>query len=80
MTSPRFRGARPRLGQSLETVARSGAELEVRIHSPPAESPSLSDFALVPGKSPDFPPVWARGQAVRSAETREVHQRRAEER
>jgi hypothetical protein len=38
MTSPRFRGARPRLGQSLETVARSGAELEVRIHSPPAES------------------------------------------
>src|SRR5215472_14575665 len=30
---------RPRLGQGLETVALSGAELEVRIHSPPAESP-----------------------------------------
>jgi hypothetical protein len=38
------------------------------------------DFAFVPGKSPDFPPVWARGQAVRSAETRELHQHRAEER
>ena len=39
MTPLRFTGARPGLGQGLETVALSGAELEVRIHSPPAESP-----------------------------------------
>src|SRR5215472_1889548 len=39
MTPSRFTGARPRLGQSLETVALSGADLEARSHSPPAESP-----------------------------------------
>ena len=38
MTPLRFTGAWPRLGQSLETVALSGAELEVRIHSAPAVS------------------------------------------
>ena len=38
MTPLRFTGARPRLGQSLETAALPGAELEVRIHSSPAAS------------------------------------------
>ena len=46
MTPLRFTGARPRLGQGLETVALSGAELEVRIHSPPADSPPLSGFRV----------------------------------
>src|SRR6516165_319176 len=54
--------------------------LEVRIHSPPADSPSLSRFRLRSWKSPGFAPVWRRRQAVRSAETRKVQQHRAEER
>ena len=55
MTPLRFTGARPRLGQGLETVALSGAELEVRIHSPPAKSHAnhrfLSDVAYHCGGS-----------------------------
>jgi len=58
----------------------SRAELKVRIHSPPADSPSLSGFRLGSWKSPGFAPVWRRGQAVRSAETRKVQRHRAEER
>ena len=57
----------------------SRAELKVRIHSPPADSPSLSGFRLGSWKSPGFAPVWRRGQAVRSAETRKVQRHRAEE-
>ena len=55
MTPLRFTGARPRLGQGLETVALSGAELEVRIHSPPADSPSLVGFLLPVSKSRQLP-------------------------
>ena len=54
MTSLRFTGARPRLGQGLETVALSGAELEVRIHSPPADSPPLSGFRVRSRAKPGF--------------------------
>ena len=58
----------------------SVAVLEVRIHSAPANSPSLSRFRLRSWKSPGFAPVWRRGQAIRSAETRKVQQHRAEKR
>src|SRR5215472_11874565 len=68
MTPLRFTGAWPRLGQSLETVALSGAELEVRIHSAPADSPSLSGFRLRPRKDAGFPPFWRPCGAAVSAE------------
>jgi hypothetical protein len=63
------------------SVPSHGARvLEVRIHLPPADSPSLSGFRLRSWKSPGFAPVWRRGQAVQSAEIRKVQQHRAEER
>ena len=66
MTPLRFTGARPRLGQGLETVALSGAELEVRIHSPPADSPSLSGFRLRPRERRGYSAILAamRGGSV----------------
>src|SRR6516164_3064393 len=66
MTPLRFTGARPRLGQGLETVALSGAELEVRIHSPPADSPSLSGFRLRPTERRGYSAILAamRGGSV----------------
>ena len=66
MTPLRFTGARPRLGQGLETVALSGAELEVRIHSPPADSRSLSGFPPPPLEKPGFSAIVAaaRGGSV----------------
>jgi hypothetical protein len=51
--------------------------LEVRIHSPPADSPSLSGFRLRFRKSPGFQPVWGRARAAGSPETRKVPQHRA---
>src|SRR5215472_4120669 len=74
MTPLRFTGARPRLGQGLETVALSGAELKVRIHSPPADSPSLSGFRLRPGKDAGFPPFLRPCGVAASAETRKARQ------
>src|SRR6516162_11044152 len=44
--------------------------LEVRIHLPPADSPSLSGFPLGSWKRSGFPPVWGGCQRARSAETR----------
>src|SRR5215467_2513541 len=66
----RFTGARPRLVQSLETVALSGAELEVRIQLPPADSLSLSGFRVRSKESPGFPPFLRPCGAAASAETR----------
>ena len=52
----------------------------VRIRLPPADSPSLSGFRVRSLEKPGFSPVWGRGQAARSAETRKLQQYRAEER
>jgi hypothetical protein len=54
--------------------------LMVRIHFPPADSPSLSRFRLRSWKGPGFAPVWRGGPAAWSAETRKVQQHRAEQR
>jgi hypothetical protein len=79
MTPPRFTGARLRLGQSLETVALSGAELGVRIHSPPADSRFLSGFRLRYEEKPGFSAILAARAAAASAETRKARQHRAQE-
>ena len=71
---------RSRAEQKGDNQVDRARVLEVRIHSPPADSPSLSRFRLRSWKSPGFAPVWRRRQAVRSAETRKVQQHRAEER
>src|SRR5215472_661863 len=54
------------------------AELEFRIHLPPAESPSLSGFRLRPRKDAGFPPLWRPCRAAVSADTHKVQQHRAE--
>jgi hypothetical protein len=56
----------------MRTSVSALAELMVRIHSPPADSPSLSGFRLGSWKSPGLAPLWRRDRAVRSAETRKV--------
>src|SRR5262249_20618687 len=54
-------------------------ELNFRIHSPPADSPSLLRVRLRPKKEPGFPPLWRPCGAAVSAETRKARQHRAEE-
>src|SRR6516165_1821307 len=54
-----IRGSVPSLGARV---------LEVRIHLPPADSPSLSGFRLRSWKSPGFPPVL--GEAKRHGQQR----------
>ena len=51
--------------------------LEVRIHSPPADSPSLAGFLLAVSKSRQLPRVRGPGQAARPAETRRARQHHA---
>src|SRR6516164_6630095 len=55
-------------GSSKRVISR--AEPKVRIHFPPADSPSLSGFRLCPRKGVGFPPFWRRCGAAASAETR----------
>ena len=76
-------GRSARLGQSLETVALSGAELEVRIHSPPAESQVRTclsrEFAFLGREAAVFRGCPGRDERPGSAETPKVQQHRAEE-
>ena len=65
--------------RNLGTEALSRAEPEVRIHSPPADSPSLSGFLLRPRKDAGFPPFWRPCGVAASAETRKARQHRAKE-
>ena len=51
-TLPPYRG-RSFTGR-IASASPDAPELKVRIHSPPADSPSLSDSALVPGKAQVF--------------------------
>src|SRR6516165_2205089 len=54
------------------------AEPQVRIHTPPADSPSLSGFRLGCWKSLGFPPVWGRGPGGAVGRDAHVQQHRAE--
>src|SRR5215471_14045955 len=65
--------------QRLKNCCPSRAEPKVRIHLPPADSPSLSGFGLRPRKDAGFPPFWRRCGAAASTETRTARQHRAEE-
>jgi len=63
----------------MEIPSFPGAVPKVRVHLPPADSPSLSEFRLRSWKSPGFPPVWGGCQTARSAETRRSSNIGAEE-
>ena len=83
VTRHRRRGHNARYtGDVGEPETKAHLRAEPKFESSPLQQtvPSLSRFRLRSWKSPGFAPVWQRGQAVRSAETRKVQQHRAEER
>src|SRR5215472_6172792 len=68
-----------RQSPKTQNGSHSRAEPEVRIHSAPADSLSLSGFRVISLKSPRFPPFWRPCGAAASAETRKARQHHAEE-